>query len=88
MKTAGFEPQYGQSQGGIVNIVTQSGSNEYHVTAVEHFRNKLLNANEFYANAQGNPRTTISANQYGFDAGGPHRTEICWPVFLTGASGA
>ncbi|HZE73452.1 MAG TPA: carboxypeptidase regulatory-like domain-containing protein [Pyrinomonadaceae bacterium] len=30
IKTAGFEPQYGQSQGGIVNIVTQSGSNEYH----------------------------------------------------------
>jgi hypothetical protein len=30
IKTSGFEPQYGQSQGGIVNIVTQSGSNEYH----------------------------------------------------------
>jgi hypothetical protein len=30
VKTAGFEPQYGQSQGGIVNIVTQSGSNAYH----------------------------------------------------------
>ena len=30
IKTAGFEPQYGQSQGGIVNIITQSGGNEYH----------------------------------------------------------
>jgi Carboxypeptidase regulatory-like domain len=30
VKTAGFEPQYGQSQGGIVNIITQSGSKEYH----------------------------------------------------------
>ena len=30
VKTAGFEAQYGQSQGGIVNIVTQSGGNEYH----------------------------------------------------------
>ena len=30
VKTAGFEAQYGQSQGGIVNIITQSGSNEYH----------------------------------------------------------
>ena len=30
VKTGGFEPQYGQSQGGIVNIITQSGSNEYH----------------------------------------------------------
>lgn len=30
IKTAGFEPQYGQSQGGIVNIVTQSGTRDYH----------------------------------------------------------
>ena len=30
VKTAGFEPQYGQAQGGIVNIITQSGGNEYH----------------------------------------------------------
>ena len=30
VKTAGFEPQYGQSQGGIINIITQSGSREYH----------------------------------------------------------
>ena len=30
VKTAGFEPQYGQAEGGIVNIITQSGSREYH----------------------------------------------------------
>jgi len=30
VKTSGFEPQYGQSQGGIVNIITQSGGNKYH----------------------------------------------------------
>jgi hypothetical protein len=30
VKTTGFEAQYGQSQGGIVNIITQSGANEYH----------------------------------------------------------
>src|SRR5438445_2138239 len=30
IKTAGFEPQYGQAEGGIVNIITQSGSREYH----------------------------------------------------------
>jgi hypothetical protein len=30
VKTSGFEPQYGQSQGGIINIITQSGGNEYH----------------------------------------------------------
>lgn len=30
VKTGGFEPQYGQAQGGIVNIITQSGGNEFH----------------------------------------------------------
>src|SRR5262249_5075214 len=30
IKTGGFEPQYGQAQGGIVNIITKSGTNEYH----------------------------------------------------------
>jgi hypothetical protein len=30
VKTGGFEPQYGQSQGGIINITTQSGSNDFH----------------------------------------------------------
>ncbi len=33
VKTGGFEPQYGQSQGGIVNIITKSGTNEYHGSA-------------------------------------------------------
>lgn len=30
VKTGGFEPQYGQSEGGIINIITKSGTNEYH----------------------------------------------------------
>src|SRR5207302_10727450 len=30
VKTGGFEPQYGQSEGGIVNIITQSGGNDFH----------------------------------------------------------
>jgi hypothetical protein len=30
VKTGGFEPQFGQSQGGIINIITKSGTNEYH----------------------------------------------------------
>jgi hypothetical protein len=38
VKTGGFEPQYGQSQGGIVNIITKSGSNEYHGSIYGYFR--------------------------------------------------
>ncbi|HEX2639919.1 MAG TPA: TonB-dependent receptor, partial [Pyrinomonadaceae bacterium] len=45
VKTAGFEPQYGQSQGGIVNIVTQSGTNEYHGAVYGYMTPKQFEAN-------------------------------------------
>src|SRR6266699_2897012 len=38
VKTAGFEPQYGQSEGGVINIITQSGGNEYHGAAYGYAR--------------------------------------------------
>ena len=38
VKTAGFEAQYGQSEGGIVNIITKSGGNEFHGSAYGYFR--------------------------------------------------
>jgi hypothetical protein len=44
IKTGGFEPQYGQSQGGIVNIVTQSGGNEYHGAIYGFARPKAFEA--------------------------------------------
>src|SRR5262249_6142143 len=69
--TSNPTPEEGKNSGLNVSIATRSGTNEYHLTAVEYFRNSALNANEFYANAQGNPRTYINSNQYGFDAGGP-----------------
>lgn len=42
VKTSGFEPQYGQSEGGIVNIITQSGGNEYHGAFYGYARPKAL----------------------------------------------
>src|SRR6201991_4417468 len=44
VKTAGFEPQYGQSLGGIVNIITQSGGNEYHGSVYGFLRPKSFEA--------------------------------------------
>ena len=63
----------GKNAGLNVAMATRSGTNEFHLTVSEHFRNTVLNANEFYANAQGNPRPTLKANQYGFDVSGPIR---------------
>ncbi|MCA1594228.1 MAG: hypothetical protein LC754_16700, partial [Acidobacteria bacterium] len=44
VKTGGFEPQYGQATGGIVNIITQSGSNEYHGALYGYARPKAFEA--------------------------------------------
>ena len=60
VKTAGFEPQYGQSQGGIVNIVTQSGGNEYHGDAYYFGRNGAPNAKNYFIGLGG--KQTIGAS--------------------------
>jgi hypothetical protein len=44
VKTGGFEPQYGQSEGGIINIITQSGGNSYHGAVYGYARPKSFEA--------------------------------------------
>jgi hypothetical protein len=44
VKTGGFEPQFGQSQGGIVNIITKSGTNEYHGAITGFFQPRAFEA--------------------------------------------
>ncbi len=63
----------GRNSGLNVSIATRSGTNQLHGSLVEYFRNNDLNSNEFYANAQGQPRANLKANQYGFEVGGPVR---------------
>src|ERR1051326_5156420 len=69
--TSNPTPEEGKNAGLNVTMATRSGGNEYHVQAVEYFRNTVMNANEAFANAQKNPRTFIQSNQYGFDVEGP-----------------
>lgn len=72
--TNNYSAEYGRSNGGIVNVVTKSGTNEIHGTAYDYLRNKDLNANNFFNQATpGNysPRPTLDRNQFGITAGGP-----------------
>jgi hypothetical protein len=64
-------PEWGKFSGGVINFSTKSGSNEWHGTAYEFLRNKVLNANEFFANAAGIKRPPFTQNQYGATLGGP-----------------
>jgi Carboxypeptidase regulatory-like domain/TonB dependent receptor/TonB-dependent Receptor Plug Domain len=71
-----FEPEYGRNAGAVVNIVTRSGTNSFHGTAGEYFRNSALDARNFFnpvKNADGtsNPKAPFHNNQYGASLGGP-----------------
>jgi len=44
VKTGGFEPQFGQSQGGIINIITKSGTNTYHASLFGYFQPQAFEA--------------------------------------------
>jgi len=69
--TSNPTPEEGKNAGLNVSMATRSGGNDFHASAVEYFRNTVMNANESFANAQKNPRTFIQSNQYGFDVEGP-----------------
>src|SRR5262249_23662544 len=69
--TSTYSAEYGRNAGGIVSVVTKSGSNSFHGTAYDYIRNDALNANSFFNNASGLPRDILKRNQFGGTVGGP-----------------
>ncbi|HTQ97352.1 MAG TPA: TonB-dependent receptor [Candidatus Acidoferrum sp.] len=65
-----FEAEYGRSAGGVVNVVTKSGTNQYHGSFFEFFRNNALDARNFF-NDTGIEQNPFHANQFGGSLGGP-----------------
>jgi hypothetical protein len=69
--TNNFTAEYGNRSGAIVNIVTKSGTNQYHGVAFENLRNEDLNANSWSNNYTGLPRPEYRYNYFGANIGGP-----------------
>src|SRR6476660_6558739 len=65
-----FEAEYGRNSGAIVNIVTKSGTNDFHGSLFEFFRNNKLDARNFF-NPKPDPQTAFRNNQFGGSVGGP-----------------
>ena len=71
VQTNNLGPEYGRFAGGVINLSTKSGTNQYHGTVYEFIRNKVLNANDFFDNRNGVNRPPFTQNQFGGNAGGP-----------------
>lgn len=63
--------EFGNFQGGIVSASIKSGTNEFHGSVFEFFRNDVLNANEWSNNWNGLPKNKLRWNQFGGAIGGP-----------------
>jgi outer membrane receptor protein involved in Fe transport len=71
VQTNNNSAEYGRFTGGVINMASKSGSNQFHGDTFEFLRNKVLNANTFFANAAGLSRPPFVQNQFGSSIGGP-----------------
>jgi hypothetical protein len=66
-----FEAEYGRSAGSAINIVTKSGTNNFHGNAFDFVRNTALNARNYFDVASAGPQQPFHLNQFGGTFGGP-----------------
>ena len=62
-----FDAEYGRNSGAVINVVTKSGTNEFHGNAFEFFRNSVLNAQGYFNTT----KPQFQQNQFGGTLGGP-----------------
>ncbi|MGH9671585.1 MAG: TonB-dependent receptor domain-containing protein, partial [Bryobacteraceae bacterium] len=69
--TNGGKAEYGRSAGGQVEMITTSGTNQWHGNAFDYLRNHVLHANGFFSNISRTPRPKFIQNIFGGSIGGP-----------------
>ncbi len=68
--TSNFSAEYGRATGGIVNVTTRAGANDFHGTLFEFNRVSALASNDFDNNARGFDKDVFTRNQFGYSLGG------------------
>jgi hypothetical protein len=69
VQTSNYSAEYGQNAGGVVNVITKSGTNSFHGDVFEFVRNPYFNAQNYFATPTTHDQ--IKRNQYGGTIGGP-----------------
>jgi hypothetical protein len=69
IETSSFSAELGRTAGGVINVVTKSGTNVMHGSAFEFYRNETMDAKNFFAKSIPKPR--FDQNQFGGSIGGP-----------------
>jgi hypothetical protein len=71
IQTSTYAPEFGRQPGAQVNVVTRSGTNEFHGSIFDYLRNDVFDANDYFANRNGLPKPALRQNDFGFTLGGP-----------------
>jgi hypothetical protein len=71
VQTSMYDATQGRNSGGNVALVTKSGTSQFHGSAFEFFRNRSLNANDYFLNQKGIKKPVLNRNQFGGTLGGP-----------------
>ena len=71
VQTSDFSAEYGRSGAAVLNATIKSGTNSFHGTAWEFFRNDKFDAPDYFEDAGGVPKGELRQNQFGFSLGGP-----------------
>ncbi|HYS53776.1 MAG TPA: TonB-dependent receptor [Thermoanaerobaculia bacterium] len=66
-----YSAEYGRAGGAVINVVTKSGTNDFHGSVFDYYRDKRLNTNDYINVINGRAKSPYHFDQYGFSAGGP-----------------
>jgi outer membrane receptor protein involved in Fe transport len=77
----GFSAEFGRAGGAVINVVTKSGTNDWHGSAFEFFRDEALNSNTPVLTARNAKRPKSQINQYGGTIGGPIKKDRAFFFF-------
>ena len=73
VQAGSYSAEYGDVAGGVINLQSKSGTNNWHGSLFEFFRNDALDAADFFSNETSQPKNALRYNQFGGSLGGPLR---------------